>query len=809
MPGAKVTGGKGHNLLVLKREGYNVPDFVIIPVDYFKTPVIKEELLPEIQGYFNNTVNAFAVRSSAVAEDGSNFSFAGQFSTKLNVSRSELIAAIFEVHQSAKEVAASYLDHSGEQEMKMAVIVQQMIPATVSGVAFGANPMTGATDEIVINAVQGLGEALVSGSVNADTYTVTGSNIERETVNNMPVLNDAQIQTVTDTVRSLAQTFGTPQDIEFAFADDEFFLLQSRPVTSVYNTGERIVWDNSNIIESYPGLTLPLTFSFIEKMYAAVYRQLSVVLGVQQYKVDIYTQVYDNMLGLLNGRVYYNLNSWYAALSLLPGYKLNAEYMEKMMGVKEKANVDLVTKDEFSGKRVLGYFEVLRAAKSLLYNLRSVRRQKKEFVHDFDKVYNLYVAKNYSEQTIAGIYKDYLDFERMMVTKWKAPLVNDFFAMIYFGVLQKMCAKYFPAHPDIHNQLVASSQDIVTVQPMIRLPRLAQTLAGNTELKEALLQRTSVEVWQLLNTTSFKKELKEVQQYLDDWGERCVAELKLETITYKQEPERLITVLQTYIKQGSTHAYGENNAMRSQAEDVVKNELQGKWLKKKLFGHVLRQARYLVSNRENLRYYRTKGFGVVRNMMLTIGNRMKEDGILADERDVFYLRLDEVGQVAEGELSAVAAIIAERKRDYELFNDMPLPERVETYGKQDKIIQTSVEGSHSAKMTELKGIGCCPGIVRAKVCKVSTINAVFPDNEILVTYATDPGYVVMFPSSTGILTERGSLLSHAAIVSREMNIPCIVGIDGVMEILNHGDEIIMDGSTGVVKILHQQNTGYD
>lgn len=811
-PGVQETGGKGHNLLLLKQAGFRVPPFAIIRPVFFeerdetKLPVAIESLLPQLLQDLSPGP-LYAVRSSATAEDRNNFSFAGQFKTLLNVTANDLPRAITEVWASARQIAAGYLQHAGETDVKMAVVVQEMVDATTAGVAFGINPLTGNTDEIVINAIHGLGEDLVSGRKNADSYTVSEAGIQKKTAHEYIVLTDEQINTVATNLRRLNSIFGQPQDIEFAFKGNDFYLLQSRPVTArpKHQNGEKTVWDNSNIIESYPGMTLPLTFSFIEKMYAAVYKQLSMVLGINSAKVKKYADVYDNMLGLLNGRVYYNLNSWYAALSLLPGYKLNAGFMEKMMGVKEKADVKLLTEEDIKGKGLKAYWELVVATISIIKNLRSVRKQRDEFIQDFNSIYNIYAYKDYSQSTVKDIYTDYLAFENMMVTKWKAPLVNDFFAMIYFGVLQKLCAKYFPNHPDIHNQLVAASKDIITTEPIIRLPKLAALLIADATLARAMRSEPAEEVWHMLNSRKYPAQLKEVQQYLDDWGERTVAELKLETITYTQEPERLIAVLQTYIRQGTTYIPANNTEEhRVEAERVAEEELRGKLLKRKIFNHVLKQARYLVSNRENLRYYRTKGFGVVRRMMYAIGKRMEEQHMLFDARDVFYLSLTDVEDVANGILDELATkqLVRAKKADYALYEKLPLPERVETYGRPEKVVVApATVKTTGAQLNELQGIPCCAGVVQAKVCKVSSVDGRFPDDEILVTYATDPGYVVMFPSSKGILTERGSLLSHAAIVSREMNIPCIVGLDGLMQQLNDGDEIIMDGSTGVVKIL--------
>jgi len=808
LPGVHEAGGKGMNLLLLKQQGYPVPAFVILPVSFFVDTTTADDVVKKTQGiesellrYFGNSTT-LAVRSSAVAEDSSHHSFAGQFKTVLNVTAENLAGAVADVWQSADNISTAYKQHAGVEKPGMAVIIQEMADAGAAGVAFGINPLTG-ENEIVVNAVNGLGEELVSGRKNSDEYIIKGGTISvRHQRESAPVLSILQLQQVAETMESLAALYGHPQDIEFAFAGERFFLLQSRPVTTIGKSGERIIWDNSNIIESYPGLTLPLTFTFIEKMYAAVYKQLSLVLGVSSAKVNTHESVYDNMLGLLNGRVYYNLNSWYAALSLLPGYKLNAEFMERMMGVKEKA--DVVVPTDGKEKGIKDYLDIVGAAKSILGNLLTVRKQKTDFIRDFDAVHRQYAGKDYSSYTLSGIFSDYRSFEQMMVSNWKAPLINDFFAMIYFGLLQKLCTLYFAGHTDIHNRLLASSRDIITTEPVRRIPLLLAALQQQPEFRNVLQTGTPGEVWALLNSGKYKQELELVWAYLADWGERCAGELKLETVTYNQQPELLMAVLQAYTGRPTGDTTVSTGDARGEAEKTAHEVLQGKFLKRKIFRHVLANARYLVSNRENLRYYRTKGFGVVRHMMCAMGKKMQDSGLIADTRDVFFLRLDEVEQIAGSQYNGdIKAVVAKRKEDYTLFGELPLPERLETLGKQKKVLLPAMTTTDKGPVSELRGIACSPGIVRGKVCKINTIGDAFPNNEILVTYATDPGYVVMFPSSKGILTERGSLLSHAAIVSREMNIPCIVGITGLMEQLNHGDEIIMDGSTGIVKILNR------
>ena len=790
-------GAKAISLLRLHAAGYDVPRFIIIPAkDIFLEN--SAQLAIEASKYFDNNV-LLAVRSSADVEDNAAHSFAGQFTTLLNVSLSRLPEALQKVWNSAyTKTVIAYMQRYELPPPQMSVIVQEMVAADFAGVAFGMEPLSGDPSLQVINIVTGLGEDLVNGSKTADTYHVKDGIILQRQYHATEIATDEQLKLIAHTVSDLGRTFGTPQDVEFAFANGKLKLLQSRPITTLA-TAEKIVYDNSNIVESYPGLTLPLTFSFIEKMYSAVYIQLSKVLGISAAKIKAHRQAYDNMLGLLNGRVYYNLNSWYTTLSLLPGYNINAGYMEAMMGVKDKPQI-LAKPTTPSG--IKDYFSLLKPLMHIVYNAWTVKKQKAIFIKDFHRIYDRFAAKGYSNIDMHEILADYQEFEALMLAKWKAPLVNDFFAMIYFGLLQKLCAGYMPQLPDIHNRLLSSSKDIITTQPLVLLPALTQTLLQQKDVKEALLTHDAAYVWNMLQQEPYQSQKKAVIDYLQEWGERCVAELKLETITYKQEPQRLIGIIQQYAHNNiQQHTASQHD--RADADNEAMLALKGKPLKRFIFQHVLRRARYLVSNRENLRYYRTLGFGMVRTMMTALGEQMHRSHILQQPRDIFYLNLTEIQQSISGKTTEdLQKIVADRKKDYELYAQLPLPERIITNSPQH-IIVLEPNDSLSPQHDELRGIPCSPGVVRATVCKISSADSAFPGNQVMATYATDPGYVVLFAATKGILTERGSLLSHAAIVSREMNIPCIVGIPNLMSQLNDGDEIIMDGSTGIVKIINR------
>ena len=851
-------GGKAANLYILKKEGFNVPDWVVIPREVLaeKLPAdifssndydlmrkhineidIPSSFIEEIISKFSGTRH-FAVRSSATDEDGGDFSFAGQFESHLYVQKHNIADKIKAVWLSAfSERIASYRKTNNLPPSRgIAVIIQQMIDAESAGVGFGINPVDGDRNAQVISVVYGLGEGLVSGELDADTFTVKDEQIESSLSTkkhffrihpkgngteiaevsfekqSMPALGNAHILEISEILKKLQILYGKPQDIEFALFEDKIYLLQSRPITTLGKLpdkrGQFIIWDNSNIIESYPGITSPLTFSFILKVYEAVYRQFCGMMGVEDTEIEKHSNTFANMLGLIEGRVYYNLLSWYKLLALLPGYSLNAEFMEKMMGVKERFELPPGEKTS----KFKEWTRIISAVFKMIGNLRSLPKQKRIFTQDFNTTLKKYENKDFSKATADELMYFYMDFEQTLLKKWRAPLVNDFFAMIYFGTMQKLSVKYIKSdNPNLHNDLLCGAKDIISTEPVKRILVLANMIRMNTEALNLFTKENESQILEELQKDQYKEINSKVQEYLRRFGERCVGELKLETITYSQNPEAFIKILKSYALQSDElpESSGYDVKLRKKAEEIVNKALRGKFLKKWIFKYFLRGARNLVSDRENLRYERTRAFGMVRKIFSSMGKQFYSEGLIEAPRDIFYLKKEEIFDFIQGTSvnRSLKDLISLRKKEYGEYEAKITSERIRTYG----IVYHGNDFATTASSTitedgDLKGIGCCAGVIRAKVRVVRDPSEVAHlGGDILVTSSTDPGWVTLFPSASGILVERGSLLSHSAIVSREMGKPCIVSISNLLQILNTGDLVEMDGSTGIVKIIEKAN----
>lgn len=258
-------GGKGASLGEMTQSGIPVPPGFILTTDAYKefgSSRIPEELKAQILARFDQLdADLVAVRSSATAEDSADASWAGQFESYLNVARDQLIVSIEKCWESASSVnVQAYADQQAteKQGLSVAVVVQQMINGEVSGVAFSVNPITKNHDEIMIEAAYGLGELLVQGMASPDNYTVNkqdllvsgrqisqksrklvlerGSNVEVEVPEhqqNVATLDEAQLKQLSQIVIRIESHYGSPQDIEWAYQDGEFFIVQSRPITTL------------------------------------------------------------------------------------------------------------------------------------------------------------------------------------------------------------------------------------------------------------------------------------------------------------------------------------------------------------------------------------------------------------------------------------------------------------------------------------------------------------------------------------------------------------------------------------------------
>jgi len=854
-PGAPL-GGKAGALAQLAAMKLPIPAWFVVTPEAFiasggnagETASLRADLAAQAVALAREIApdsDYFAVRSSALDEDGAEHSFAGQLDSFLFVPPDripEKVAAVWRSGFSKRILAYRRERGLTGPPQPPAVLVQRMITADTAGVAFSADPVSGRRNHTVVSAAYGLGSALVSGEADADTFTVdrNGRVLTRSVVTkrlahraapgdgegvtsqpvpaalaDQPTLTDAEAAEVAALARSTERHFGRPQDIEWARSGGRLWLLQSRPITSLATLadpdGELTLWDNANISESYSGVTTPLTFSFARGIYEAVYREFARLMGVPDSRIEDNRDLFPRMLGLVEGRIYYNLISWYRLLALLPGFSVNRGFMEQMMGVKEGLPPEVLAKLTPAGRwaKIRDGFALAGSVLGLVRNHFTLPKQIRRFYLRLNQALRpcdpLLHAQRPDE--LAAHFRD---LERQLLLRWDAPLVNDFFAMIFYGVLRKLTAKWCgDTDGTLQNDLLCGEGGMISAEPAKRVRELAALAATDPAAVQVLCDGSlrAIERW-LETAPAFRDHY---EAYLEKFGDRCLEELKLESLTLHDEPLTLLRSVGQFARRfgaaGLVDA-GTEGRLRAQAETRAQQALAGRSLRRALFGWVLKHTRARVRDRENLRFERTRLFGRVRRVFVELGRRLHADGRLADPRDIFQLTVEEAlgfveGTVATTDLIGLARL---RRQEFDRFRAKPAPaDRFATRGAVH--LGNRFEATQAAVVPEgdaVKGLGCCPGIVRARARVIlDPRHAVIESGEILVAPRTDPGWIMLFPSAAGLLVEHGSLLSHSAIVAREMGIPAIVSISGVTAWAKTGDLLEMDGATGVVRKIEE------
>lgn len=795
-------GGKAAALLALG-DLAPVPPWLVLRTDCFADDGLTETCRAALPAALASLgPGPYAVRSSGGLEDGGSAAHAGQYLSLLGIAADAVAVAAVQVWRSGfADHVAEYQRHHGVAgaDQGIAVIVQCQITPLCAGVAFAADPVSGARDRMVISTVAGLADRLMSGEVDGDTIQIDANSfavLDQRLAGTAPVLNAGQIAAIGALVRRCSQRAGRPQDVEWAIGPDHtLFLLQSRPITKLPPPPDDhlTLWDNSNIIESYPGWTSVLTYSFARNVYGPVYRRLLGLLGVPAGIIADHRSVLDNLLGRIDGRIYYNLLNWYRLVALLPGFALNRAAMEQMMGVAEALPPDIADRlappPPRGWRRALARWQQLRVGVGLIYRAVELPWRLRIFRRRLDRALARPAGPDLSLSALAA---DYRALEAALLDRWDAPLVNDLLCMIGFSLSRRLLERW-AGQPGLllHAEVMIGQGDIVSAEPAQRVRALGRLAAGNPAALAALRAGDRVAL------RRFPALQAGLDSYLERFGDRCAGELKLENTPLTDDPTPLLAAIAAAAEAGPTTA----PPPRQVPGALFRDRPIRRWLAMA----VLHWAKARVRDRENLRLDRTRLFGRVRRILRAIGDHLAAAGQLEHPQDIFALTIDEVlGAIEGGGIdSDLRQRAAQRLAQGALERDLPdPPERLAFRGavllrqQQPSAPPSPVSGEDRRR----QGVACAPGQVRARVAVIHDPRRdLVAPGEILVASHTDPGWIALFANAAAIIVERGSLLSHSAIVARELGIPCIVGLKGATSWLAKGMMVTMDGASGWVE----------
>ena len=770
----ELAGGKGRILAQLLQLGYPIPDgFIILPTAFIENnlrPEVWQDVTDNLDRLSKkNNIKSFAVRSSALNEDSVEASFAGEFETVLDVRTKESIKkAIHAVHQSrlSKRVQVYSRVKGIEKDHQIAIVVQIFIEPEISGVVFSVDPITGNRSVIVGNYVYGGGDSLVSGESNAFKFDLNKRNGKYNGHYKMKKYSKYLYKLIL----KLEAQFGYPQDIEFAIADKKVFILQSRPITTLEGhnpiKGEwndsllgDFVWTNVNSSEAVPNLLTSSTWSIFQKLYeeATPMKKLYKIIPA---------------VGNIGGRLYFNLTLSFFLYKMTMKTQKALVLIEEVFGNLPPELLDSIS-HSFTKLEILKFIPTLLEASLKLRNL--------------EKLLPAFLDSN-PRKTIEIHQKIALTKDRVeLIAVWNHELKPILFTTFWMMVL---AISFLPKRIiDLKNEL-----------PKIVGENDANTLVFNSGTQLASLGL-------ILGLSQVKKGVLSREKFFEKYGHRGEDEFELSVHRPGENPGWLDLQLEKFHEDQFDIESKLRKQKKAFEKALTRLQAEVKPKKMKKLKKRIREASKASINREAVRSEYARVFGLIRFYFLRASN------FLELNEDIFFLAIDEVLQCLSGDHESIS-FIPSRKETFQKYRNLP-PYPVYIRGNFDPIRWSANPNrrgdffdSYDSKTSIVKtktltGSAGAQGIVRGTVRRLDTPEE--GDNlksgEILVTRTTNIGWSPLFPRVSGIITDVGAPLSHAAIIARELGIPCVVGCGTATTQLKTGDIVIVDGGKGLVRIL--------
>ncbi len=833
-------GGKAANLARLFAAGAPVPDGFVLTNTALQHFVAEQEALPPdvdsaVVGAWQSTFadGPVIVRSSAVGEDSEDASFAGQLDSVPNVTTSEgLRRAILQVWASQWSARAlSYQSSRNTYLRGMAVIVQRQVDAAVSGVLFTSSPTT--SSEMLLEYCGGLGEALVSGAINPGRVTIDrrGFGWRQLAAPDEPasaeslLLNDATMTVLGRLALEIEAAFGAPQDIEWTIdMSGRAWIVQTRPITvpiaATASTSEEpaVLWTNANVNENFPQPICPLLYSIARVGYYHYFRNLGRAFGISERRLTRMEPALRQIIGVHGARMYYNLTNIHAVLRTAPFGDLLAASFNQFTGAEEDGKED--AGQRISGSRLSQARELAVIAAKTTWQYMFLTRR----VEDFECSVDAFAARTHpsglAARTTNALLEDFRGFLQIRYNGWKNASLADAGSMVCYGVLQRFLARAFPGEDQqaFHNTLLKALPDLVSSVPPLKLWELSRMVKHDPALHELFASAGSAEILARLDDPRFAGFRRAFDEFIENWGFRCSAELMLTVPSFQENPEPIIDLLKSY-----TAVDGESPAdqLRRQAEGRIRDTatmlatLRGRPISKLVpfvrQSHVadvlLRWTQKSIQLRERARLKQALLYSRLRRISLALGTQLAASGRLAAADDIFYLTADEVELLVSGsemfpghtrELVSLRRAAHSELGAHTPPDSMRLP--AGAYLDASITPQTALAGDNA---DALAGVGACGGraTARAAILLDVTQSHRLQAGDILVTRQTDPGWGPIFPLISGLVIERGGMLSHGAIIAREFGIPSVVGVKDATRRIQHGGSITVDGDRGLVHVM--------
>ncbi|HET7335686.1 MAG TPA: PEP/pyruvate-binding domain-containing protein [Rhizomicrobium sp.] len=821
---APIIGNKAAGLANLIVAGFRVPNGFCVTTDVYsqwrRGGALSDEMRAELKRAFASVKPPLAVRSSSPAEDRADASFAGQYKTVLGVrTEDEFFAALETCWEStSSQGALAYRKVQGaEADVEMAVVVQQLIPATQAGVLFTLHPVTDRVDQIVVNANYGIGESVVSGRAEPDTYIASKASgeivestlgakalVSRQTdrgvieVENDPALRTefclsaGQVRELADVARKLEAHYDMPMDAEWAFEDGVLHLLQARPVTTgleAYYTDLLDQWARDRGLEFDPeaiwargsplsGLPVsPLYYSEMAAFFSDMFPRVAQLHGAaaatrksfRYFKGYTYSDVTFSSVADPSGEI--------QPISLFgPEWRSNV-----MLGLRYPAT--------------LAFWCNIGAYYRNWYGkwLPAIEAQRPDYA----------TAKPHEIRK----FIDFIEDQRRERSIFAALGVA--YASNFLGLLMHLLERWTDdSAADTVGVLTSGVPDSLTHDENLEVGELADAATATQEVRELILKGAYA---QLENSEDGRVFLQKLDAFRARRPHRGCSDRDLYQPRWGDDRKILLNQVASILslsRRVDPHtAHARTAAKRIQREDEVLRQVgRGIFgpIRRAVFKRVMRATQRYWIYRDNQRHSFDRYFYELRNAYRALGERFVEDGALNAADDVFFAAKTEIYDHLDARLAA-DRLCARAKWRHDWWNRVkeqaPAPMLKGNLPHQRDAVKRDLgEG-------DFGGVGGAPGVVTGPVRLVETLAELgsVTDGDILVTHAIDPAWTPVFGIIGGVISEEGGILSHATVLGREYGLPVVIGVAGAASELKTGDMVEVDGTTGIVRRIQAED----
>lgn len=760
---------------------------------------------------------AFAVRSSATAEDLPNASFAGQQDTYLNViGEAAILQHISQCWASLfTDRAVIYRNQNGfdHRKVQLSVVIQQMVFPQAAGILFTADPVTANRKVLSIDASFGLGEALVSGLVNADLYKVRSGKIIDKKISakklaiyalkeggtkeqaitpemqTSPALTDEQILQLAQTGRKIADHFGRPQDIEWCLADDVFYIVQSRPITTLYPIPEAN--DDEN------------------RVYVSVGHQQMMTDPMKPLGLSLWQLTASRPMYKAGGRLFVDLTEYLATPA---GSKSIIAVMGEHDPLIKDALITIVERGDF-----IKLLPDAKAASNLIQSSagKSAADIQAQISNDPEIVADLIR----SNQTAIAALKDNIqtksgtalfdfileDGQQAKKRLFDSQNMNAIMATVNASTWINDNMKAWLDEKNAADTLSQSAPNNITSEMGLALLDVADVIRPYPEVVHYLERAKTDNFWEDLVLLHGGPESRDaIGTYLRKYGMRCAGEIDVTKTRWSENPTILVPMILTNIKnfepgagkrkfeQGLEEALKKEAALLSRLIQLPDGEQKARETQQ-----MISLFRNFAGYREYPKYGIVSRFLVYKQALLKEAEQLVQANVMPAKEDIYYLTFEEFREVVRTR-QLDEQLINKRKEEYKVYEKLTPPRVITSDGE---IITGKYHREH-LPANAIVGLPVSSGVVEGRARVILQMeDANLEAGDILVTTFTDPSWTPLFVSIKGLITEVGGQMTHGAVIAREYGLPAVVGVEHATSLIKDGQHIRVNGTDGYIELL--------